>query len=88
MERSIVSSTLNEVKALSVLFAINCMLVFMFTSKKTLIADLIFDWTSSLLGWIEAQIKIISFSVNSDITNTIYTNLQRVDLLTIDSQNG
>ena len=62
--------------------------VFMSMSKKTLIADLIFDWMSSLLGWIEAQTKIMSFSVNSDTTDTIYTNLQHVNLLTIDSHNG
>nr|XP_022326442.1 low-density lipoprotein receptor-related protein 4-like [Crassostrea virginica] len=51
-------------------------------------ADLILDWMSSLLGWIEAQTNIMTFSVNSDTTNTIYTNLQHVNLLTIDSHNG
>ena len=88
MERFIVSCTLNAVKALSVLFAIKCMLVFMFMFKTILIADLILDWMSSILGWIEAQTRIMSFSVNSETTDTIYTNLQHVNLLTINSHNG
>ena len=79
---------MQSIKALSVLFAIKCILVFMFMFKKILIADLILDWMSSLLGWIEAQTRIMSFSVNSDTTDTIYTNLQHVKLLTIDSHNG
>ncbi|XP_078326557.1 low-density lipoprotein receptor-related protein 2-like isoform X2 [Crassostrea virginica] len=51
-------------------------------------SDLILDWMSSLLGWIEAQTRIMSFSVNSATTDTIYTNLQHVNLLRIDSHNG
>ena len=50
--------------------------------------DLIFDGISTLLGWIEGQTNIMSFSVISDTTDTIYTNLQNVNLLTIDSHNG
>ena len=64
------------------------MLVFMIMFMTILIADLILDWMSSLLGWIEAQTRIVSFSVNSDTTDTIYTNLQHVNSLTIDSHNG
>ena len=41
--------------------------------------DLIFDGISTLLGWIEGQTNIMSFSVNSDTTDTIYTNLQNVN---------
>ncbi|XP_078326559.1 low-density lipoprotein receptor-related protein 2-like isoform X3 [Crassostrea virginica] len=51
-------------------------------------ADLILDWMSSLLGWIEAKTRIMSFSVNSDTTDIIYTDLQHVNSLTIDSHNG
>nr|XP_022326452.1 low-density lipoprotein receptor-related protein 4-like isoform X2 [Crassostrea virginica] len=51
-------------------------------------SDLIFDGISTLLGWIEGQTNIMSFSVISDTTDTIYTNLQNVNLLTIDSHNG
>ncbi|XP_078326592.1 uncharacterized protein LOC111126244 [Crassostrea virginica] len=51
-------------------------------------SDLIFDGISSLLGWIEGQTNIMSFSVNSDTTDTIYTNLQHVNFLTIDSHDG
>ena len=50
--------------------------------------DLIFDGISSLLGWIEAQTNIMSFSVNSDTIDTIYTNLQHVNFLTIDPHDG
>ena len=50
--------------------------------------DLIFDEISTLLGWIEGQTNIMSFSVNSDTTDTIYTNLQNVNLLTIDPHDG
>ena len=50
--------------------------------------DLIFDGISTLLGWIEGQTNIMSFSVNSDTTDTIYTNLQNVNLLTIDPHDG
>ena len=88
MERFIVPCTLNAVKALSVLFAIKCMLVFMIMFMTILIADLIFDWMSSLLGWIEAQTRIMSFSVNSETTDTIYTNLQHVNLIKINTHNG
>nr|XP_022326444.1 low-density lipoprotein receptor-related protein 6-like isoform X2 [Crassostrea virginica] len=51
-------------------------------------SDLIFDGISSLLGWIEAQTNIMSFSVNSDTIDTIYTNLQHVNFLTIDPHDG
>ena len=50
--------------------------------------DLIFDWMSTLLGWIERQTNIMSFSINSGIIDTIYTNLKHVNCLTIDSHNG
>ena len=51
------------------------------------ISGLVFDWISNLLGWIEAQSNIISYSVNSGSIDSIYTNLQPVDSLTIDSHN-
>nr|XP_022326450.1 low-density lipoprotein receptor-related protein 4-like [Crassostrea virginica] len=51
-------------------------------------SDLIFDWMSTLLGWIERQTNIMSFSLNSGITDTIYRNLQHANLMTIDSHNG
>ncbi|XP_078326898.1 low-density lipoprotein receptor-related protein 6-like isoform X2 [Crassostrea virginica] len=49
---------------------------------------LIFDWISNLLGWIEAQSNINSYSINSGSIDSIYTNLQQVDSLTIDSHNS
>nr|XP_022323823.1 low-density lipoprotein receptor-related protein 4-like isoform X2 [Crassostrea virginica] len=49
---------------------------------------LIFDWVAKLLGWIEGQSRINAFSINSGTTDGIYTNLQQVDSLTIDSHNG
>nr|XP_022305771.1 low-density lipoprotein receptor-related protein 1B-like [Crassostrea virginica] len=51
-------------------------------------SDLIFDWISTFLGWIEGQTNIMSFSIHSGTTDTIYTNLKHVNLLTIDSRNG
>lgn len=51
--------------------------------------DLIFDWIANLLGWIEPrQSSIRSFSVNSQTTDTIYSNLQNPEYLTIDPNNG
>lgn len=51
--------------------------------------DLNFDWIANLLGWIESkQSSIRSFSVNSQITDTIYANLQNPASLTIDPHNG
>ena len=49
---------------------------------------MIFDWVAKLLGWIEGQSRINAFSINSGTTDGIYTNLQQVDSLTIDSHNG
>ena len=48
---------------------------------------MIFDWVAKLLGWIEGQSRINAFSINSGTTDGIYTNLQQVDSLTIDSHN-
>lgn len=51
--------------------------------------DLIFDWIAELLGWIEPrQSSIQSFSVNSQITVTIYSNLQNPAFLTVDPHYG
>lgn len=51
--------------------------------------DLIFDWIAELLGWIEPrQSSIRSFSVNAQISDTIYTNLQNPESLTVDPYNG
>lgn len=51
--------------------------------------DLNFDWIANLLGWIESMhSSICSFSVNSQITDTIYANLQNPASLTFDPRNG
>lgn len=60
--------------------------------------DLIFDWIAELLGWIEPRqslgwietkkSSIRSFSVNSQITVTIYSNLQNPAFLTVDPHYG
>lgn len=51
--------------------------------------DLTFDWIAHLLGWIEPkQSTIQSFSVNSQITVAIYSNLQNPSSLTVDPYNG
>lgn len=51
--------------------------------------DLTFDWIANLLGWIELkQSTLQSFSVNSQITVAIYTNLQNPSYLTVDPYNG
>lgn len=51
--------------------------------------DLIFDWIANLLGWIEPRLSSIqSFSVNSQITDTIYSSLQNPESLTVDPYTG
>ncbi|XP_056009049.1 low-density lipoprotein receptor-related protein 4-like isoform X1 [Ostrea edulis] len=51
--------------------------------------DLIFDWISNLLGWIEPhQSSIRTFSLNSRTISTIYSGLQRPVSLTLDAHNG
>lgn len=51
--------------------------------------DLNFDWIANLLGWIESrQSSVCSYSVNSQITDTIYANRQNPASLTIDPHNG
>nr|XP_022325441.1 low-density lipoprotein receptor-related protein 6-like isoform X3 [Crassostrea virginica] len=49
---------------------------------------LIFDWIANLLGWIQAQSTVISYSINSGTTEIIYSNLHKLTSLTVDSQNG
>nr|XP_022325448.1 low-density lipoprotein receptor-related protein 4-like [Crassostrea virginica] len=49
---------------------------------------LIFDWIAKLLGWIQAQSNIISYSINSGTTEIIYSNLHKLTSLTLDSHNG
>ena len=43
---------------------------------------------ANLLGWIQAQSNIISYSINSGTTEIIYSNLHKLTSLTVDSQNG
>lgn len=51
--------------------------------------DLNFDWIANIIGWIESkESSIRSFSVNSQITDTIYANLQNPAFLTIDPHFG
>lgn len=51
--------------------------------------DLNFDWIANIIGWIESnESSIRSFSVNSQITDTIYGNLQNPAFLTIDPHFG
>lgn len=51
--------------------------------------DLNFDWIANLLGWIESrQSSVCSYSVNSQIRDTIYADLQNPASLTIDPHNG
>jgi hypothetical protein len=52
-------------------------------------ADLIFDWISNLLGWIEpTQSNIQAFSLSSQTTSTIYSGLKQPVSLTFDAHNG
>ena len=55
---------------------------------NTTFSGLIFDWIANLLGWIQAQSNIISYSINSGTTETIYSNLHKLTSLTVDAQNG
>lgn len=51
--------------------------------------DLNFDWIANLLVWIEPERSSLqSFSVNSQITNTLYANLHNPASLTVDPYNG
>nr|XP_034309187.1 low-density lipoprotein receptor-related protein 5-like isoform X3 [Crassostrea gigas] len=51
--------------------------------------DLNFDWIANLLGWIEEKgFSIMCFSVNSQTTNTIYSNLDNPSSLTVESHTG
>lgn len=48
-----------------------------------------FDWIANLLGWIEPMLgNIISFSINSKATVTIYSDLQKPASLTVDHHKG
>lgn len=59
------------------------------SSKEFFIFNLNFDWIANLLGWIESmQSSVCSYSVNSQITDTIYANRQNPASLTIDPHNG
>jgi hypothetical protein len=54
-----------------------------------MLADLIFDWISNILGWIEpTQSNIQAFSLGSQTTSTIYSGLQQPSSLTLDAHNG
>jgi hypothetical protein len=51
--------------------------------------DLIFDWISNLLGWIEpTKSNIQTFSLSSQRTSTIYSGLKQPVSLTLDAHNG
>lgn len=73
-------------------FLINC--IMKFNNRKNLYnlfsnTDLNFDWIANLLGWIEEKgFSIMCFSVNSQTTNTIYSNLDNPSSITVESHTG
>lgn len=53
-----------------------------------MLTGLIFDWLTNRLAWIESLNSIISFSIKFGMTSRIYSKLQNLDSLTVDSHSG